>query len=360
MEQEVFDRFYSMEPMKYYQPLDYNSKKAQDMIENADFACIATRKNDGEWGRAIIGTDGSVKIQSRTISKVSGTYGDKTELLPQLVEELKLLPPQSVVLGEICFADVSKTSKDVGAILRCLPAKAIARQSGSNPKLIFKVFDVLAWDGESLMDKTYGERFVQLTATPMAKGAFKYISLTDYVFEDFPTFLQDILAEGGEGIVIHRRSYKYTPGKRPAWTSLKVKKIVQEIELPVVNVIEPSRSYEGKDAENWSYWMGTYNNGEKVFLPHSPCNIDMEAGLTWEPITKPYYNGWKNGVVVDNKGTKVRITSGLTDDDREWLASSEAASLIKQGQLVAVATCMEITEDGSLRHPRLVRLRTDA
>ena len=70
---------------------------------------------------------------------------------------------------------------------------------------------------------------------------------------------------------------------------------------------------------------------------------------------------WKNGVIVDNHGTLVRVTSGLNDEDREWLASEEAAKAVANGELVAAVTCMEIDkESGSLRHPRLVRLRMDA
>lgn len=354
-----FKKFYTMEPMKYYQPQDYENPKAKAMIENAGNQYICTKKNDGEWGRFIVDEGGKVTIQSRTISKVTGEYGNKTELLPHLVEQLKLLPPQTVFLGEICYDDVSKTSKDVGAILRCLPAKAIARQSGNNPKLVVEAFDLLAFGGKDYSAAPFEVRFAALLDSGI--DVLHHFSVTPYVMSDFEDFLQDILAHCGEGIVIHRKGYIYAPGKRPAWSTLKVKKIVQELELPVVGLIEPSRTYEGKDPENWNYWMGTYDNGEKVWIPHAPGNIDREAGLTWEPVTKPYYMDWKNGVIVDNHGTLVRVTSGLSDDDREWLASEEAAKAVENGELIATVTCMEIDkESGSLRHPRLVRLRTDA
>ena len=54
----------------------------------------------------------------------------------------------------------------------------------------------------------------------------------------------------------------------------------------------------------------------------------------------------------------VRVASGLTDEDRAWLATDEAAKAIAEGALVAVVSGMEVTED-SIRHPRLIRLRTD-
>ena len=76
-----------MEPMKYYEG-DTNSVKAKAMLNNEGDKYFAMRKYDGEWSRVIIMEDG-VLIQSRSVSKITGTYGDKTELVPHLTEELK-------------------------------------------------------------------------------------------------------------------------------------------------------------------------------------------------------------------------------------------------------------------------------
>jgi ATP-dependent DNA ligase len=343
-----------MTPMKYYQPLDYNNQKAKDMILNKDQNYIATRKNDGEWCRIIKDTDGNIKAQSRSISKVTGEYGDKTEHIPHILEEMKSFPNETVLLGELCFEDVTKTSKDVGSILRCKPDKAVARQK--DVKLVFKVFDCLAFNGIDLSDAVYKDRF--MSALSAIGENYNYITFTDYcLHEDYEEFLQNILAEGGEGIVIHRLDAKYKPGARTAWDTLKVKKIVEELELPIVDFIKPNKAYCGEDAITWKYWIGTKADGTEVkSLGSQDSTIDV---IKWEPVTKPYWMGWYNGVIVDNNGTEVRVTSGLTDEDREWLATSEARVALNDG-LVATVSCMEITDDGSLRHPRLVRIRTEA
>lgn len=349
-----FDKFYTMTPMKYYQPLDYKNQKAQDMITNFNNEYIGTRKNDGEWCRLIIDAEGNIKAQSRSISKVTGEYGDKTEHIPHIVQEFSSYPKQTVLLGELCFADATKTSRDVGGILRCKADKAIARQK--TEKLIFKVFDCLAFAGMDLMDCPYWERFANAKDAVADYGNF--ITVTDHIeFGGFEEFLQDILAEGGEGIVIHKKDAKYKPGARTAWESLKVKKIIQELELPIVDFIEPNRTYCGEDASTWKYWIGTKDNGEIVRSLKGPDSTsDIKS---WEPVTKPFWMGWKNGIVVDNNGTLVRITSGLTDEDREWLASDDAQEALENG-LVATVSAMEVTADGSLRHPRLIRIRTEA
>ena len=104
----------------------------------------------------------------------------------------------------------------------------------------------------------------------------------------------------------------------------------------VVDAIAPKENYEGTEIDTWKFWKDG------------------------KPVTKPYYYGWANGVVVDNGKTWVRVTSGLTDDDRAWLATEEAETAIANRQLFAVVSAMEVDkESGSLRHPRLIRLRTD-
>ncbi len=329
---DFFEHYSTMVPQKYYQPQNYDLPNARNMIENRDHDYIATQKFDGEWCRLIVGEEGII-AQSRTISKVTGEYGDKTLHIPHIIEEARNLPVGTVLLGELCFEDVTATSKDVGSILRCLPAKAVARQA--TKKLVFKVFDCLCVSGKDLCSYGYVTRLEEAFGL-ISTRSFTYISLTNWQLIEFEEFLQDILARGGEGIVIHRCDAKYEPGKRTAWKTLKVKKITKELELPIVDLIEPTKLYTGTEHDSWKYWK------------------DEVA------VTKPYYFGWKNGVVVLNGNTKVRVTSGLSDADREWLATEEAQQMLENGELVAVVSCMEITSDGSLRHPRLVRIRTEA
>lgn len=350
-----FEKFYTMTPMKYYQPLDYNNQKAQDMIVDAGHNYIATRKNDGEWCRLIINKNGEIKAQSRSISKVTGEYGDKTEHIPHITNEFSSYPRETVLLGELCFLDITKTSRDVGSILRCKSDKAIQRQK--TEKLVFKVFDCLAYAGMDLMNEPY--RLRMANALDAIGDSGNYITFTDYCYHgDYEEFLQNILAEGGEGMVIHKADAKYKPGARTAWDTLKVKKIVEEIELPIVRFLEPNRSYMGEDASTWKYWIGT--KADDTIVKSLCCPDTSDDVIKWEPVTKPYWMGWKNGIVVDNNGTEVKVTSGLTDEDREWLSTPEAETALENG-LVATVSAMQIEKDsGSLRHPRLLRIRTEA
>jgi ATP-dependent DNA ligase len=337
---EFLEYFSNMKPMKYYEG-DTNSIKAKDMIENKNDQFFAMEKRDGEWCRAIIHEDG-VLLQSRSISKITGTYGDKTELVPHIVDELKsFYPVGTVVLGELAFALSSTTSKDVGSILRCKPLKAIERQKEN--KLYFYPFDMLAYNGEVMVEQNFEQRFNKLQESITSKNKYiRTILVSNTMFDSFMDFANWIWSFGGEGVMIVRKDMKYAPGKRTAWQSLKIKKKLENFKVKVIDFIEPKKLYEGKELESWKFFVDRNNN---------PADLTkMIDYVTLTPVTKPYFYGWKNGVVVEIEGRTVSVTSGLTDEIREWLSTHEAYELLSKGELFAEITGMEMTED-SIRHP---------
>lgn len=339
-----FNFWATLEPMKYFdkQPdgLSENLRKKYDaMITNENDEYICTTKYDGEW-TMFIKWEGQILIRSRSISKVTGKYGDKTAHLPHLVEEMQYWPDNTVILGEVCWGDFGTVSTDVGTILRCLPAKAVERQK--DRKLVVKVFDALAMYGESFLNATYEERY-SVAHNLISLAGREYFSMTNICPSDKTPaeFADEIINQGGEGVVIQRADYIYEPGKRTAWKTLKLKQRLPQMELPVVGLLRPKRLYEGDCPETW---------------PYSETD---ELGNIWL-VTKPYFYGWMNGIIVElEDGTTCEVTSGLTDADREWLATQEAAEMIAQGDLYAVIQAMQINTQGRLRHPSLVRLRND-
>lgn len=335
---EFYDKFKNMEPMKYYEG-DTNSVKAKAMLNNEGDKYFAMRKYDGEWSRVIIMEDG-VLIQSRSVSKITGTYGDKTELVPHLTEELKnKWSPGTVLLGELAFDDYESTSREVGAILRCKAPKAIERQKDKKIKLF--VFDVLAYGYVDMTNWEFEKRFL---VYPEYQNSvyFQPVMNDDGENSDFMGFAEWVWERGGEGIMIVRKDMKYAPGKRTAWMSLKVKKKLGTLEAQVVDFIEPNRIYEGSEIETWKFFVDSNDK------PADLTKMIDYGSLT--AVTKPYFYDWKNGVVVNYNGNVIKVTSGLTDQMREWLATDQAAELMQRGKLFAKITGMEMTED-SIRHP---------
>lgn len=362
--------FEMMEPMKYYdnaEPTSVNlQKKRQDIIDNKDNLYIASTKHDGDWGMFIHYKRGENLIRSRSISVKTGKYGDMTEKLPHLAAEMDNWPDNTVVLAEICWGEYGTNANTVGTILRCLPAKAVERQK--EKKLVGKVFDILMWDGEDLTASPYINRLEKIDEefNIINQSDFCYFTATTVYFNDFALHADEIIAAGGEGLVIQLKSNPYMPGTRTAWKTLKMKQALPHMDLKVVGVIEPNKIYEGDCPDTWKYWEGDCQQQDEEenwyhynFISTNGCPINGSSCLSAIPVTKPYAMGWKNGVIVDFNGVNVSVTSGLTDADREWLASNAAAEMIESGELFAEVKAMSVNDKLSLRHPALVRLRND-
>lgn len=338
--------FAMMEPMKYYNN-ETEFIKRSDMINNKDGLYVATEKHDGDWGMFIHYSKGNNLIRSRSISKVTGVYGDYTAKLPHLCEEMDNWPDNTVVLAEICWDEYGTNANTVGTILRCLPSKAVERQK--DKKLSGLIFDLLMFAGEDLTSTPYIDRLEKIDAefnpTHISDMNYHYFKPTQVFFTDFAAAADNIISRGGEGIVIQRKDNPYMPGTRTAWKTLKLKQSLPEMELKVIATINPKMYYEGDCPDTWEYW---YQD-----MP----NANSQAGDF--PVTKPFFYGWKNGVTVEYNGTTCDVTSGLTDADREWLATKEAAEMIANGELYTVVKAMQTNDLGRLRHPYIVRLRND-
>ena len=324
---------YDMPIMKYYDnpepKTDALRKKRQDMIDNKDNLYIASEKHDGDFGLFAHFSKGNNLIRSRSISKVTGAYGDYTAKLPHLCGEMDNWPDNTVVLAEICWDEYGTNANTVGTILRCLPDKAVERQK--DKKLSGLIFDVLMFNGKDLTSDPY-----EIRINVGFELELKYFKRTQIFTTDFAAAADDIISRGGEGVVIQKKSNPYMPGTRTAWATLKLKQALPHMDLKVVGTLEPNKNYEGDFAADWQYKIDGVN------------------------VTKPYYMGWKNGITVMlPSGITTDVASGLTDDDRAYLATQEAQDKIAAGELWAEVKAMSVNDLGKLRHPALVRLRTD-
>ena len=362
--------FAMMAPMKYYNNED-DCPKRREMIEDRDNLYIATEKRDGDWSMCIHYTKGKNLIRSRSISKVTGVYGDYTAKVPHLVAEMDNWPDNTVVLAELCFKERGTNANTVGTILRCLPEKAIERQK-DNPLYAF-VFDILMFAGTDLTNVPYEKRICEyaeeVTGLVPQDYVANYFKRTPILYNgiDFAEAADEIISLGGEGLVIQRKDNVYMPGARTAWKTLKLKQSLPEMELKVIGSLDPNRKYEGDFVEDWKYWEGVrqaQNPETEEWYEYKFISTDGNPMNGWdcleaEPVTKPYAMGWRNGITVEYNNTTCDVTSGLTDEDREWLATDEAQDMIMNGELYAVVKAMQTNDKGRLRHPYVVRLRND-
>lgn len=371
LEETIKYMAYDMPVMKYYDnqepKTDALRKKRQDMIDNKDNLYIASEKHDGDFGLFAHFSKGKNLIRSRSISKVTGAYGDYTDKLPHLCSEMDAWPDNTVVLAEICWDEYGTNANTVGTILRCLPAKAVERQK--DKKLSAYVFDILMYAGKDLTEVPYEERLNIWVYHLIDTGYFNYFKMTEIFEDNFAAAADDIISRGGEGVVIQKKSNPYMPGTRTAWATLKLKQALPHMDLKVVGTLEPNKQYDGDFIDTWKYWEIEGDTSSTFFGDETYIRLKETDGgkprldpdeYCATPVTKPYFMGWKNGITVMlPSGITTDVASGLTDDDRAYLATPEAQAKIAAGELWAEVKAMSVNDLGKLRHGSLVRLRTD-
>lgn len=350
--------FIDLPAEKYWSfPKTYKGDKHKD---TKDFILsevyIGSIKQDGHYARFIKDDEGNMRLQGRTES-VNGGYLNKIEWVPQCMEFFNSLPNGTCLLGELYFP-TKRGSRNVTTILGCLKEKALDRQN-KGEKLSYYVFDVWAFDGKSYLKTKIEDRIKTLNSLKEKK--FDNIEIADYLKgEELWNKYGEVLASGGEGIVITKLGTVPEPGKRTARKTLKCKMEVEETIDAFVdgNYKESTVEYSGKMIDTWTYWMNT-KTGEKF-------NKNMyKEYVNGEPIiaiTKGFYNGWASAisfsVMKGNDPVHICWISGIDESIKEKIVTNPKELIGK----VAAITCMEVEHiDGeySLRHPRIDTWRND-
>ena len=359
--------FFELESERYWSfPKNYKKDpkvEAKQMIFSGNY--IGSRKIDGAYYRFVKDMEGNMTLQGRSRS-VKGGFLNKIGHVPHLQKFFDFLPNGTCLLGELYFPN-NEGSHNVTTIMGCLEPKAIKRQE-TGDKLHYYIFDVWAYDGESLLNipaekriKYINRLFEEIYSISLNKNnditiytKFPEIEFAKYYEgKQLWELLQKTLEIGGEGIVITRKDSHAEPGKRSSKKTLKIKKeISQTIDCFFTGkTAAPTRLYSGKEIETWKYWENV-RTLEKLEGEHWK---DYYEGVPIEPVTKPYFYGWAGsleiGVLKKGKVFPIGWLSGVSDEIK--------ANIDKYKDLPIEVTAMEFTEDRALRHGRLVDFRPD-
>jgi len=356
--------YFTNEPMRYWAPASSMSptvkrQHLEQMIASGQY--IWSRKYDGNWSRAVITPERNA-LQTRGISKKTGTYGEIQNKVFFWEDVVKAFTDTTVILGEVYLP--GGIDKDVGSILRCLDPKALARQK--DKKLEWRIFDILALNGKDMMNCGVEERVrlipevVKMINSPLVTGIDYH-----YMDEDFFDDLNNIFMDGGEGAVCYKRSSIYIPGKRgpSAWETCKVK---QEISADVdcfITGIEPAvRDYTGKDIGSWNLWEDE-RSGEKLT---GELYGEYRNGRAIRPVSKGYFYGWPGAIytsVYDDNGNIIPLckVAGLTEDFKTELRDNfdewYMCPLTIGGMMVSTAQAESDGTGISIRHPYIKSIR---
>lgn len=329
--------------------------KLSEVCENGDY--FLEEKVDGAFYQ-FVKTQNYSYLFGRTVSRKTGLLTEKSANVPHIIDALSTIPADTVIVGEIYVP--GGTSKDVTSIMGCLAEKAIARQK--DKPIHFYLHDITFYNGEDVTALGAEDRYDLLHRLwdECGLAQYSFLRLAEKVTENLEQTISDILARGGEGAVLKKKDAPYTPDKRPAWSTVKIKQM-DSIDLVCMGFCPPTKEYTGKEIETWPYWVKTTDDPEfgEVEELSTSCKYGEEG---WQPVTKYYafnqYSAIKIGV-YDGNGTLVElgtVSSGLTDEMKQNMSEDPELYL---GRVVSL-DCMSIDKGSkTLRHPVFKAWRDD-
>ena len=337
---EVFPEAIMIEAMRIWSLPKGRENMLQEKCESGEY--FGQIKKDGFWYE-FNRTENYCYLFSRNESRETGLLTEKIDNVPHIKFALECLPKDTIVIGEIYVP--GGTSKDTTRIMGCLPATAIKRQKEQG-NIHYYLHDIIAFNGVSMLNMPAEKRYDVLKKVVETFNLLSYdfIELaekyTDNLFERIGIALEN----GEEGMVLKLKTAPYTPGKKPAWSAIKCKK-VDYADVICLGFEDATKEYTGIELEDWGFWIkedGTKAQG-KYF--------GVEG---YSPITKPYYFGWKTSIRIgayDNNGNLKEIgtvSSGLTDEMKIAITEKPDEYIGK----VLKVQCMEKSPEAkTLRHP---------
>lgn len=345
--------FLDMEAQKYWSfPSSYDKSRKQEQLNLMLYSdeYLASEKKDGYWEMLLKDSDGNIFMRARA----KGVKGwiCKEKWVPHLQDFFDNIPNGSCLLTEVYLP--GKTSKSITSILGCKEDKAIQRQKETGFLRMY-IFDVLAWDNNILLNTPIINRKDYLKQLPK----HEYVDIAEYWTSpnDIHTNWLRILSNGGEGVVLTKKNYCYSPGQRTARMTLKLKKELEEY-LDVFLTgrwKEAVKEYRGDCLDTWQYWYDELKE-ERVFGDlGSRINNDsiVPVNRLW---FKQYAAAIEIALIINNKVTPIGYISGIPDDIREDIVKNSDKW---KGRVVEVQA-MEIDSSGdypTLRHAKIINWR---
>lgn len=280
-------------------------------------------KWDGMRLLAELPGDGSLHLSSRSGRDVTDTFPELAAL-PQL-GRAAVLDGEVVAFGQDGRPSFARLSERMGA----QPGRAGALAAHS--PATFVIFDLLALDGQSLIEAPFRERRAALEDLALPPGPF---TVPD-VFSDGEALLAAVAEQGLEGVVAKRWDAPYRPGVRSgAWVKRSLRTATDAVVLG---------ARAGTGGELSSLAVATVaEDGALVYRGTAGSGLSARLGRALA------------GALLSS--SEAPAAAGLAEDAERL---TDAGFSWCRPETVVEITHLGFTEAGRFRQPVVDRLRTD-
>lgn len=334
-----------------------------DRFQGEEFTC--EYKYDGERAQVHLLELGEVRVYSRNSEDMSERYPDLLAIVKDFVRvnDATSDGPKSMILDCEAVAWDREAKKILPFQVLSTRKRKDVNEKDIKVHICLFAFDVLCYNGESLITRSFGERRQCLldNFTPM-EGKFQYATSRDSSdLNELQAFLDQSVKDSCEGLMVkmlHGPESFYEPSKRSRnWLKLKkdyLAGVGDSLDLVVVG------AYVGKGKRTGSYGgflLAAYNDDTGEY--ETTCKIG--TGFSDEDLAN-LYTKLKPSEISQPKPFFIYDTKNSNSAPDVWLEPTTVFEiLIADLSLSPIykAAHLEYGKGVSLRFPRFIRVRDD-
>lgn len=276
----------------------------------------------------------TIKLFTRNLEDVTAQFPDVVAAVRTHVHSKNFILDSEVVGIDpktkrvVPFQQISQRIKrkyDIAEIVKNIP-------------VVINIFDVIALNGETLLDLPFEERRKRLKAT--IKDEKQVIELIEQLItsdvDKAQKYYEDCLMKGHEGIMMKAIQGTYTPGKRVG-QGVKVKPVMESLDL----VIIAAEWGEGKRAQ----WLSSFTVAcrdkdqlKELGKVSTGLKEKSEEGVSFEELTKDLKK-----IILQEKGRQVMVKP----------------KIVVEVIFEEIQASPSYSSGYALRFPRIIRLRED-
>jgi bifunctional non-homologous end joining protein LigD len=280
-------------------------------------------------------------IDRGSVRLISRNGNDWTHVFPSIAEAAKKLRTKDALID----GEVAMVMPDGRTSFEALQQAAAG--STSHTPLVYFAFDLLRLDGKRLDQLPLDDRKATLQSLIGTRKNSR-IRYAGHIVGGGEQLFEHATKIGLEGIISKRRDLPYQPGRHDGWRKIKV---TQRGTFVVGGFTDPEGTRAGIGALLVGYYAPREGSARPGRRPQNDGSRLVFAGRVG--------TGFSHAFAIELRTRLDGLEQRLCPFDPPILKGPERLAHWVKPVIVCDATYTEWTNEGRLRHPVFVRLRTD-